>query len=248
MPSSATITSFYNFTANTRARATQVNNNFDAFRGHLVPIEPLTATSSDISYDLGSDEHRWRTSYVKTIDFDRSTSTASATIEADANTGTGEIVCKVNGSEAFRVITGGYTGKNYKTYGTTATAAVGQIAQSGVPSIYGSTSTYTTVPNSTLTISTIGRPVVFGTRTFANTVTGFYLNASGTYNIAVYRNGTPVYIASIGETGNFPPSSIHFIDFQCPSGSNVYQLYYRTPASVGYELGISNFYLSAWEL
>lgn len=70
MPSTATITTFYTFTANTKARATQVNNNFDIFRGHSVPINTDTATASNNSHDLGSTEHRWRTGYFGTgLDF-----------------------------------------------------------------------------------------------------------------------------------------------------------------------------------
>lgn len=64
MPSTATITAFYNFTANTKARASQVQGNFDVFRGHLLPVSPSTATAIDNTYDLGSTEYRWRALYL----------------------------------------------------------------------------------------------------------------------------------------------------------------------------------------
>jgi hypothetical protein len=67
MPSSATITAFYNFTANTKARASQVNNNYDVFRGHLIPVEVSTATSANNTYDLGSSDYYWRNAYVNTL-------------------------------------------------------------------------------------------------------------------------------------------------------------------------------------
>jgi hypothetical protein len=67
VPSSATITAFYEFSAGAKARATQVNFNFSLFRGHVIPIEPLTATSANITYDLGSTEYRWRNTYTKEV-------------------------------------------------------------------------------------------------------------------------------------------------------------------------------------
>lgn len=66
MPSSATITTFYTFTANTKARASQVNANFDIFRGHILPVSPNTQTAINNTYDLGSSEYRWRTLYLPT--------------------------------------------------------------------------------------------------------------------------------------------------------------------------------------
>lgn len=67
MPSSATITAFYNFSANTKARASQVNANFDVFRGHVIPVHVSTATSADNTYDLGSSEYRWRNGYINAL-------------------------------------------------------------------------------------------------------------------------------------------------------------------------------------
>lgn len=65
MPSTATITAFYSFTANTKARATHVTNNFDIFRGHIIAVDPNTATAApSLTYDLGSDDHRWRNVYA----------------------------------------------------------------------------------------------------------------------------------------------------------------------------------------
>lgn len=67
MPSTATITAFYTFTQNTKARASQVNTNFNVLRGHIIPIDPNTTTSNDITYDLGSSEHRWRYVYAQNL-------------------------------------------------------------------------------------------------------------------------------------------------------------------------------------
>lgn len=66
MPSSATITSFYSFTALTKIRSSEVNTNFSNFRGHLLPVDPSTATAATtITYDLGASDHAWRNVYAK---------------------------------------------------------------------------------------------------------------------------------------------------------------------------------------
>lgn len=105
MPSSATITSFYTFTANTRARATQVNGNFSVFRGHLLPIDPNTATAISNTYDLGSTEYYWRTVYGKTFNVMGAATTSAATIAVD--TATGQLVFSLGGTERFRISTVG---------------------------------------------------------------------------------------------------------------------------------------------
>lgn len=78
MPSTATITTYYSFTANTKARAAQVNNNFDVYRGHIIPVEVLTATSSNNNYDLGSSDYFWRNLYVNHIYKNTNVTTAAS--------------------------------------------------------------------------------------------------------------------------------------------------------------------------
>ena len=63
-PSSATVTSFFTFTAGTKAKATEMNTNLTNFRGFFVPINSDTQTASDNTHDLGSTDHRWRYLYV----------------------------------------------------------------------------------------------------------------------------------------------------------------------------------------
>lgn len=68
MPSSATITSFYSFAALTTIRSSEVNTNFSNFRGHLLPIDPSTATAATtMTYDLGSTDHAWAAIYGKNL-------------------------------------------------------------------------------------------------------------------------------------------------------------------------------------
>ncbi len=65
MPILATITSFYSFTANTKARASQVEWNFSQLRGHNIPINPSAQNAVNNTYDLGSTEWYWRTLHTK---------------------------------------------------------------------------------------------------------------------------------------------------------------------------------------
>lgn len=105
MPSSATITAFYNFTANTKARATQVNANFDVLRGHLVAIDPNTATAATTeTYDLGSTEYRWRTGYFREVDLKSNTTTGQALqIVGDTAAGQGAFLLKHGGNIRARI-------------------------------------------------------------------------------------------------------------------------------------------------
>ena len=67
MPSSATITAFNVFTAGTKARASEVNTNFSNFRGHILPVDPNTSTSSDKTYALGAIDHFWSSIYTQQV-------------------------------------------------------------------------------------------------------------------------------------------------------------------------------------
>lgn len=65
MPSPNTITAFYSFTPSTTIRSTQVNNNFNVFRGHLVSVDASLASLAHMSYDLGSYDYSWRNCYAR---------------------------------------------------------------------------------------------------------------------------------------------------------------------------------------
>lgn len=68
MPSPNTITAFHDFTPNTLIRSSQVDNNFNLFRGHLMPIDGSAASFADNTYDLGSDSFSWRKVYSPIIE------------------------------------------------------------------------------------------------------------------------------------------------------------------------------------
>lgn len=104
MPASATITSFYTFTANTKARASEVNTNFSNFRGHSIPIDPNTTTAIDNTYDLGSTSWRWRNAYVvqpivNSVYFNGQTTTSSPVLKAQTSVTAG----------AFEILLGAVT-------------------------------------------------------------------------------------------------------------------------------------------
>lgn len=105
MPSSATITAFYSFTANTKARASYVNTNFSNYRGHIIAIDPNTATAATTeTYDIGSTEYRWRTGYFRDIDIKANTSTGQAlSIIGDTAAGQGAFLIKQGGNIRARI-------------------------------------------------------------------------------------------------------------------------------------------------
>ena len=65
MPATNTITAFNRFTARTIIESAKVNENFDALRGHLLPVDPtLGAATADGAYNLGSEGHRWKSAFL----------------------------------------------------------------------------------------------------------------------------------------------------------------------------------------
>jgi len=195
MPSSATITSFFNFTANTKARAAQVNNNFDVLRGHIIPIHPNTATSAHNTYDLGSTEYYWSTLYTRRLDILSNTSTgnelriyggtAGSNPElfysvAGTSTAYGKHSFYVAGTLTAQIDENGFNGAYLKANsvslgkrqatGLTTSAAEGYVAQGAAFSTSHFTigSSDTLISGSTCTIVSSGRPIFIGIGPGAN--------------------------------------------------------------------------------
>lgn len=114
MPSSPTITSYPVFSQNTKARAAEVNTNFSNHRGHNIPINTDTATASDLTHDLGADDHRWRANYVGSIDFETSTATATLIIQGQTGNTTGAFEFLIEGSTVGAFDAGGMNGNLMK--------------------------------------------------------------------------------------------------------------------------------------
>lgn len=220
MPSTATITAFYSFVANTKARATQVNNNFDVFRGHILPVSAVTQTASDGLYDLGSNEYRWRNLYTTGLD-----STAGASYDF-----------KINGSTIGSIKALGYQGLSYNARGQTTTAAREQFAVSAGFSFSVTGAATSAITGTTLTISTIGRPVIVGLMNDNSTSLGQLnmvnssTNTASRFDWSLMRNGTTVSVYSITRNGNSgapindAPWTIKFIDLAPTLSSAVYHI------------------------
>ncbi len=165
MPITATITSFYSFTPGVKALSAEVNTNFSNLKGHFIPIDPTISAASNVNYDLGSDEHRWLTTYIKDIDIVSSTSTASLSISGDTSLTFGAFKFDIEGVEKFRITSDGYAGTNISPTSYTSTAITNQFARSSSFNINAASPSVTLVSGSTITITTVGRPVRFGITT-----------------------------------------------------------------------------------
>lgn len=227
MPSSATITAFYTFAAGQRPRVGQVNSNFANLRGHLISIDPNSATASISGlYDLGSTEYRWRTAYVSKLDVSV-TSTAALTLEAVA---ANEFNFKNSATTTtFRITPTGYVGQNTRACaGITTVAAIADVAASPVMSY--ATSGTGNLAGSTCTLSTNGRPVLLTLGPDINTSTagpsGVLMDMTGVgtgiyhqTRIVVQRGGVAIAATDIkakyvaGSIIQHFPSDIRFFDF-----------------------------------
>lgn len=67
VPSSDTITGWNVFTAHTKIKSSEVNANFNQFRGHLIPFDASITGAANNTYDLGSTNYYWRKLYATQI-------------------------------------------------------------------------------------------------------------------------------------------------------------------------------------
>lgn len=215
MPSSATITAFYNFSANSKARASQVNNNFDVFRGHLLPVDPNTVGAAGNTYDLGSREHTWRNGFVGSTFINNmylGQTTSNWIIQNETTTNAGNLHFMHSGTTRAVIA---------KNYGMTTAAGVGQLGASGVISQSGTPLTKTNIVGSTFTLQTIGKMVDL-------------------FFIPVFNAGSPsTLLVSGAQTTTVSAPMLEFY-FMC---DNTSVAYFRprlgTPGSpvIGYSLG-----------
>jgi len=125
-----TITSYVTVVANTKARATDVNINFNNHRGSLVPINTDTASASDNTHDLGTTEHRWRTGNIVNI---LSTTITANTIKMLAATTTGDFTLEINAATAAQadIKFGAATSASFVPSGLTRRSITGWTTGSG---------------------------------------------------------------------------------------------------------------------
>lgn len=190
MPQFATITSFYTFQGNTKARATNVNSNFSNFRGHLLPIDPNTITCIGDTYDVGSVEYRFNKGWFNYIEYDRPTTTCSVTQYSNTAVTAGSLVTQINSvsvseigsyynkvnvpltSGVSEVKIGGLTASSiqnngvwYKRGGMTTAAAKLQVARlyGHASSIYNTIGTYY-ISGATISLDVIGKGSIVDAR------------------------------------------------------------------------------------
>lgn len=269
MPSTATITSFYTFAPSSKARASQVNANFDNFRGHIIPIEVSTVTSANVLYDLGSTDYRWRTLYVREIDFASNTTTGSTIQVKGATSGSAPYISWfVAGSERARFSEAGVRSIPASGYSSfTTTALAGGIAGSSPINLssYSASATEANVTGSTITIASLGNPIDVRLHAVANT-TGSDNLSTTTQRSATGSGGAYVYLyrdaVKIGRFDNFigqftglitlevPCTTIQSVDF-VPAGTYNYYLKVAGLAGSGgvtsSTVSIQNARLIAWE-
>lgn len=250
MPSTATITSFFNFTANTKARASQVNTNFDVFRGHIIPVSPTTATGTTLTYDLGSVDYRWRDVYARSLDFLSNTSTSQQIVlQGSTSGGNTFLSMNINGSETARVGGGGLQNlRNSSLLGYTTSADIGGFASRIINYNSAHTTTATGISGSTVTLNCIGRPVEIKLVAVGNTTGASYFSTALNLltntvyftEIQIIRDnsvscGTYIHNNIIGTTATVAtqsiiPTGFSFFDFP-PTGSHSYHVTYRNNAN-----------------
>lgn len=239
MPSTDTITAFYTFLRARPARASQANANFAALRGHMLPIDPNTATAISATYDVGALDSRWRALYSRTLDLSQTTTTSRT---VSATTG-GSFIFKEGSTEMLRVTAPAYFLSGYAAgdIGVTTSSVAGGFAVSSVLN-----TTWTTpagdIAGTTLTIATLGRPVMVGLIADNSTLTASFValktgDATTTSNrfqakatISLKRDGVIVqaFLLRSGmwcDSASIPPGYIDTVDFAATAGSHTYSLH-----------------------
>lgn len=202
MPSSATITAFYSFTANTKARASQVNSNFNIFRGHIIPVDPTTTGSATNTYDLGSSEWRWRIGFFRYLDLHSSTTTgARLQIQGDVAATLGSFVFQINSTTVAQI---GPSGFNSLYFNWTTTSAIPGTALAsgtvGYDRLAGNIQTTQLAAVSTVTVGATTGTISSTSDTTLMAYT-FYMTANRPVFIDVYSANTSLFIRTSTNDG-----------------------------------------------
>lgn len=240
-----TITSYVTFLANTKAKASEMNSNLSNHRGTLVPIDESTATASNLTHNIGTDEHRWNIGYFGSVDIDGFTSTVDAVMQAvDATTGGFELLFGSSTIGSWDA-----TGYNRLTLATpvitTTGSVVGHWALKTITiASTGSLQTTTTYSITSLSIVTSGRPVRFDFLDMSTGFTGSSSTQNPKYNIIGQREvaGTSGAVEVFNKQFQYKnaggieifqvPVGYSFIDNSCPAGTISYYFYIQGDAGV----------------
>lgn len=187
MPS--TITAYYTFSPATKARSSQVNDNFSNHRGDLIAINADTASASDLVHNLGSPTHRWLTGYMKNIRMAGATSTTDLEIAQTALTA-GAVNWFFNSVTAATLYTTGWKGL--------AAGAVNTYTQFGA----GVISTSTIFGTDAITQDKIKRGYTQDTNVICGKAVGSGGSAPATIGSADVYGGRAVLIHMVSATIN----------------------------------------------
>lgn len=221
MPSTATITAFYSFTTKTVIKSAEHNTNFGVFRGHIIAVDPNTATAAaTLNYDLGSTDYRWRTVYGGLIDANTvsassivGTTITATRLVAGSATITSLVATSINATTIV-----GTSISATSIVGTTITATSFVATTATISSLVATTGTVTSLLATTLTVSgtavlprapviacavgnpasaTAGNPIIVPTeRVDTNSA---YDNSTGRFTVPTGEGGS--YRLSITTTG-----------------------------------------------
>jgi len=153
MPSTATITTFHVFTANTKAKASEVNTNYSNLRGNLVPTNVNTASSADLTWDIGSETKRWNVGYFGSVNVDGATTTNNAIFESN-NTSTAGVSNIVLGSDTLASFSRTYA----RLYGDSVTSGYFEVSTARAELIVGG-NTVTSMRNGAMDILSSGTTI-----------------------------------------------------------------------------------------
>lgn len=214
MPSSATITAFYTFVANTKARASQVNYNFSVFRGHILPVEPLTITASNLTHDLGSSEHAWRSSYTQSLSIMNATTTSILKIQGRTDVTAGAADFLWNG-----VTVGGWISTGIKRESLVNQAAYMTTTALTTALFDFSSTSFVNVTNMSLQITVKGGPVEISLCPGLTSTSNSYLEVltstgNGLMNVRVIRDTTTSIVENNPMSFRSPVSPVRLL----PSG------------------------------
>lgn len=126
MPS--TITTYYIFAPGTKARSSQVNNNFANHRGDLLPISDSTATATHLTNNLGASDKRWLRLYADNVDFTPASATVNLILRGDTSNTAGAWLFQTNSATSARVLSTGFDGTTISP-GTTPDTALTNTAR-----------------------------------------------------------------------------------------------------------------------
>ena len=244
MPSSNTITSFFNFTAGTKARSSEVNSNFSIYRGNILPVNTDTASSSDLTHNLGSETHRWNDIYGGGINLAGATSTTDFKVIPSTSDTNGSVDFMFCSDTMASLNNDGFSGDNISPRNfTTGSAFVGGVHTHKFSNLTLTNAAYTLT---TGRINLKGNGVLmvgFAPSEVASTsyisyqtsvqATGIFSMGFGATTTAISTSTSMRIFLQTGHTNtSMLTSSLRFVLFGLSAGEHVWELYTNGQGSV----------------